>query len=93
MNLENQIFNPTLTVLSNDDKSKILSAALNVLEEMGQQVSHPETLEILKKSGFEVDEEGVVKIPAKAVRQVIRTVPNSVKIYNREGELAMDLGG
>lgn len=93
MNLENQTMTPTLTVLSNNDKSKILSAAFEVLEEMGQLVSHPQTIELLKKNGFEVDDEGVVKIPAKAVRQAIRTVPNSVKIYNRDGELAMDLGG
>ena len=93
MNLDNQTFKPTLSALSNEDKSKILSAAFKVLGEMGQQVNHPRTLELLKTNGFEVEAEGVVKIPAKAVRQAIRTVPHSVKIYDRDGELAMDLGG
>lgn len=93
MNLENRILTPTLTVLSNEDKSRILNAALHVIEEMGQQVTHPGTLDLLRKNGLEADGEGVVRIPANVIRQAIRSVPKSVRIYDREGNLAMDLGG
>lgn len=86
-------FSPTLTFLSDQDKKKIYESALEIIEHTGQQLMHEEALALLRAAGCTIEGENKVKIPRGLVEKAIESVPNSVKVYNRRGELAMDLGG
>ena len=86
-------FEPKLTFLSEDDKKKLLENALRVIEETGMEVQHEGAVKLLKDAGCIVEENNKVKIPAALVKKAMKTVPNNIAIYNRDGEHAMDLGG
>ena len=86
-------FSPRLTFLSEQDKKKIFEAALEIIEHTGQQLMHEGALELLREAGCIVEGENRVKIPRQLVEQAIESAPNNVPVFNRRGELAMDLGG
>lgn len=80
-----------LQILSQDQRNKIFSAALEVMENTGLRLFHEEVLSMLKKSGCRVEND-VAHIPSKLVETCLRTVPETVQLYTREGEPAMSLG-
>jgi trimethylamine--corrinoid protein Co-methyltransferase len=84
---------PTLLLLSPEAKAGIRQSVLHILSEMGMQVFHEEGVELLKEAGCAVDEERVVRIPESLVKKSIQKAPGNIPIYNRDGQLAMDLGG
>jgi len=79
--------------LSEEDKDNIHANVLKILEEVGQKVFQKEAIVLLRDAGCTVDEEGVVKIPSELVEKSLSTAPESIKVYDREENLAMDLGG
>lgn len=85
-------FSPTLQFISEENKKSIFDASLRLMEKVGQQVSQQESLALLKKAGCETDGD-LVKIPSNLVKSALKSVPNKIDIFNREGEHAMDLGG
>lgn len=87
-----QPFSPTLSFISDTDKTKLLDSALRLLEEIGQKLDHPDAIQIMQKSGCTVDDEGVVKVSRKLVEAALKSAPSNIAIYNREGEHVMDLG-
>lgn len=86
-------FEPRLTFLSQEDKDKLYTSALRVMEETGMQVQHDGALELLIRAGCKVEKDGMVKIPAAMVEKARETVPENIAMYDREGNHAMDLGG
>ncbi|MEA3230931.1 MAG: trimethylamine methyltransferase family protein, partial [Thermodesulfobacteriota bacterium] len=63
-------FEPRLTFLSDEDKEKLYTSALKIIEETGMRVLHDGALKLLKDAGCTVEEtkEGNrVKIPATLV--------------------------
>jgi trimethylamine---corrinoid protein Co-methyltransferase len=86
-------FAPRLTFLGEQDKKKIYEAALEIIEQTGQQLLHEGALQLLREAGCTVEGENRVKIPRQLVERAIESAPNSVRVFNRKGELAMDLGG
>jgi len=86
-------FSPVLSVLSPEDKARIADSALTLLNDVGMTVMHDEAIALLKGAGGHLDPEGRVHITPDMVRQALKTVPNRIQIFNREGETAMDLGG
>ncbi|MFH1135126.1 MAG: trimethylamine methyltransferase family protein [Pseudomonadota bacterium] len=93
MNPDEFGFNPTLTFLSEEDKKKLHGGVLRLLEETGMALQHEEALKLLGRAGADVDDPEHVKIPSKLVEQALKSAPHNIPVYNREGELAMDLGG
>ena len=83
---------PALTFLTEDGKEKIHQTALKILAEIGMQVMHEEALDLLIHAGCTVDQQGRVKIPSVIVDKALRSAPGSIRIYDRNGEPAMDLG-
>jgi len=83
---------PALFFLSREDKDKIYQAILQILNEIGMQILHDEALTLLKNAGCKVEEDNIVKIPEALVKKAIKSAPNNIAIYNREGNHAMDLG-
>ena len=86
-------FEPRLTFLSEENKEKLYTSALEVMENTGMQVQHDDALKLLTDAGCKVGTDGMVKIPASLVENVRKTVPNNIAMYDREGNHAMDLGG
>ena len=89
-------FEPRLTFLSDEDKEKLYTSALKIIEETGMLVLHDGALKLLKNAGCTAEETNAgyrVKIPATLVEKVRKTVPNNIAVYDREGNHAMDIGG
>lgn len=93
MNDAHTPFEPVLRFLSDENREALYEAALQVLEAIGMRVFHEEGLASLKKAGCRVDEEGIVRIPRTRVEQAVKTAPNRIPVFDREGGPAMDLGG
>lgn len=93
MNLESKAFAPKLTFLSETDKSKIYNAALQVLARTGMTLQHEGAVKQLKDAGCQEDEAGRITIPAALVEQAVKNAPTNIRMFNREGDHAMDLGG
>ena len=90
---EYQAYSPRLTFLSDQGVKKLIDTAVGLIESTGQHVAHEEACSMLKGAGCSVDDEGMVTIPAILVERAIESVPSSILMFNREGEIAMDLGG
>ncbi len=86
-------FEPRLTFLSEENKEKLYTSALEIMENTGMQVQHDDALKLLLDAGCKVGTDGMVKIPASLVEDARKTVPNNIAMYDREGNHAMDLGG
>lgn len=83
---------PKLNILSSNDLGKIIESAFQVLEHVGHRVPHNEALELFKKAGCKVENE-VVYIPAKLIENSLNSIPKAVSLYNRNGELSLEVGG
>lgn len=70
----------------------IINAGFEVAEKIGIKCSHQKSVDIMVKAGCRY-EDGIVYIPRELVIDAINSIPNHVDIYNRQGELAMHLGG
>jgi trimethylamine--corrinoid protein Co-methyltransferase len=83
-----------LKVLSDEKCQKIYDAALTIIAEIGMTVPHAEAREMLVGgAGATVEANDVVKIPRDAVAAARDTIPEMIHVYDRGGELAMQLGG
>jgi trimethylamine--corrinoid protein Co-methyltransferase len=79
--------------LSQDQARQIHWASLEILERFGARLHLPEAVEILKKGGAQVGEEGLVRIPSGMVEKAFTTVPKRVTLYDRQGQPALRLEG
>lgn len=86
-------FSPRLSFLTDQDKKKIYESALDIIENTGQHLMHEGALKLLRDAGCSIEGENKVRIPKGLVEKAIESAPNNVPVYNRKGELAMDLGG
>jgi trimethylamine--corrinoid protein Co-methyltransferase len=85
---------PRISWFSKDECDRIVEEATQILEKVGVFVEHSKAIEILRDGGARVDEEqGRVFIPSHIVEKAIDTAPGQIDVYNREGEVAMGLGG
>lgn len=71
--------------LTQSDIEEIHRATMEVLSETGFEVHQPEALELFKKVAESVDEENkIVKINEKTVKEIISTAPSTVTLYGRD---------
>ena len=82
-----------LTYLSEQDKTAIYDAALEIIGTIGMRVHHPEALELLRAAGCAVTEPDLVCIPRELVEKARATAPAMIEVFDRIGEPAMSLGG
>ncbi len=76
-----------------DQAQKLHEASLEILERTGARFFLPEAVDMLRKAGASVSDGNRVRIPAKLVEQAFRSAPREVRMYDRNGRLAMELGG
>lgn len=84
---------PSYRLLTEDQIREIHLATLDVLQTTGVRVMHEEGVELLRRAGCRVGEDGVVYMPGWLVEECISTAPSRVAIYDRNGEEAMRLEG
>ncbi len=84
---------PMFSFLTEEDKDRLYNAALQVISDIGMMVFQDEALTLLQDAGCPVEGERLVKIPEQLVEDAIASAPNTISVYNREGEPAMELGG
>jgi trimethylamine---corrinoid protein Co-methyltransferase len=82
-----------LQFLGEDDKRAIYLAVLEILGKVGMKVNHEEAKAMLLEAGCSLTAEDRVLIPRRLVEQARVSVPPVVDVYDRNGELAMELGG
>jgi len=80
-------------ILSEDQIKIIHEKTLIILEEMGVQVLHEGAQKILEDAGAKVEADSVVRIPHQIVEKTLHTCPESIEIYDREGNPWMVLDG
>lgn len=83
---------PQFEILSEDERQRIYSAALEVLEHTGIRIQGEEALSLLEEAGAQINGD-MAYIPSYLVERSLRSVPKRVLIYTRDGKLAMNLGG
>ena len=86
------IIRPTINVLNKNYKNKVLMEAKQILETQGVFVENHEAIELFQKEGLEQTESRVF-IPADLVDRCLESVPNEIKLYDREGENPLTLNG
>ena len=81
-----------LSTLPPKDRGKIFSAALDILQDTGIRVYDDKTLHMLGDAGARIDGNRAY-IPTQLVESALKTAPQEIQIYNRDGEPSMLLSG
>jgi trimethylamine--corrinoid protein Co-methyltransferase len=79
--------------LTEEQKRDIYHAALEIIGRVGMVVDHDEALALLRAAGADVGGDGRVRLPRSLVEQARAGAPSVVPVFDRSGELAMELGG
>jgi len=91
--LPTSVLGSRLTLLSEEKRQTIYDAALSIIADIGMVVPHAVARKLLVDAGASVEGEDLVRIPRELVAQARTTVPSMIPVYDRNGELAMQLGG
>ncbi|MFP4135906.1 MAG: trimethylamine methyltransferase family protein [Candidatus Acetothermia bacterium] len=73
------------------ERRKFYHKALQVLGEVGVEIRHGEALELLDGAGASISDQRV-KLRPYQVEDALQEAPKYVPIYDRDGELALELG-
>ncbi len=79
-------------VATEDQIELILNGAFEILEEVGTDIMDPGARDYMEKYGCRVEGTRVF-VDRELVKKAIKTAPSHINVYNRFGELAMDVGG
>lgn len=84
-----------LRLLDQSLTERIIDEALDVLEKTGVLVENEEGIRLLKDAGMKIkrakDKGTVFSITRDLVEQSLKTTPSTVKLYDRRGELVLNL--
>jgi trimethylamine--corrinoid protein Co-methyltransferase len=85
---------PLVEFLSGSDIAAIVEEAKYLLRETGVFVENEDALRLLKDAGAEFDAERKrMLIPPELVEKSLTTCPHRIEIFDRQGNLALDLSG
>ena len=84
---------PDYRLLTEAQIKELHRATVDLLWNTGVKVLNAEALELLDNAGCRVGDGHIVKIPGGLVEESIASAPSSVRVYNRKGDPAMELGG
>jgi len=92
--MSNSTFRPTLRILDDKLIEDIISEARELLGKYGIKVENEEAMQLLGDAGAKIDrDKRKAYISQDLIDKCLKTVPSSIKVYNREGELALELEG
>ena len=85
------ILRPRINVLDEDHKIKILNEAKDILENLGIFLENEDAKELFNSEG--INHEGSrYYIPSDLIDKCLKTVPNEIKLFDREGKEHITLG-
>ena len=84
------IIRPQIKVLDEDYKNKIFNEAKNILETQGVFVENDDAIELFTMNGI-TRKDSRFFIPSDIVDKCLSTVPNEIKLFDREGNEHIDL--
>jgi trimethylamine--corrinoid protein Co-methyltransferase len=85
---------PKLEFLTGSQIGQILDEAFQLMQKPGIKVQSEEARKLLASAGAEVDEANqVVRIPEKAARAALQTVPSEFFLFDRRGQPKVQYGG
>jgi trimethylamine--corrinoid protein Co-methyltransferase len=87
------LVSPQFRKLSDDQLTRIRAASLEILERTGVRLHLPEAVEVLRKGGARVLDDGWVRIPPSLVEWAVSVAPKSISWANRSGAPVMALEG
>ncbi len=82
---------PKIKLLSPELVQAIIDDAFVILERSGVMVENAEAQRLLLDAGAKL-KAGRVRIHSALIERCLKTVPSSIQLYDREGELQADLG-
>lgn len=83
--------NINFNILTQDKIAQLHEASMVLLEEVGMRVGGERGIQLLLDAGCHADENNMVKIPRSMVDSALKTVPKTLNLYNRDGELTMTI--
>jgi len=84
------IIRPQIKVLDEDYKNKIFNEAKNILETQGVFVENEDAIELFTMNGI-THKDSRFFIPSDIVDKCLSTVPNEIKLFDREGNEHINL--
>jgi trimethylamine--corrinoid protein Co-methyltransferase len=92
--MNNETFRPKLKLLGDELIEDMISEARELLVKFGIEVENKDAMQLLGDAGAKIDKaKRRAYISQDLIDKCLKTVPSSIKVYNREGELALDLEG
>jgi len=84
---------PRFQILSSENLNKLHEASLRILENTGVTLDCDEAIKLLGDAGIDISDPKRVKIPKQFVEQALKSAPDNITLYTREGEpcLYLDL--
>ncbi len=81
-----------LTVLSEEQIKSLHEATLDILADTGVFVENPEAMDLLYQNGAKVKDNRVY-IPERLLNKALESVPNQIRLYDRNGEPRLEVHG
>ncbi len=89
-----QIMRPRFEILAKAERDQIYAGALQVLSETGILITNANARNILKNGGVEFKPDSHIAVyTEELVKECINKAPNSIKLYDRQGKLAITMEG
>jgi len=86
-----ETFSPRLRVLNRDQAMAIHAAAVDMLENTGFKMEHPDALKMLVEAGCTVFNGDWLKMPARLADEALQSAPRQINLYDQRGNEAMPL--
>ncbi|MCJ7577283.1 MAG: trimethylamine methyltransferase family protein, partial [candidate division Zixibacteria bacterium] len=85
---------PKIEILEREKIKRIVEEAIQVLEKVGIFVENEKGLELLDGANVRVDKkQKKASIKADLVEKCLRSAPSQIEVFDREGELALNVQG
>ena len=84
---------PPLTTLSEEAVEAILGAAFRILEEGGIEFRSARALDLLRRSGATIGEDGLVRMGRDLVEHFVSLAPRGFTLHSRNPDKAVHMGG
>jgi trimethylamine---corrinoid protein Co-methyltransferase len=82
-----------LNILSEEQIKEIIQDAYRVMKEIGVLIQNEEAENLLLRYGAKILNSNRISIPEEMIEKALSTTPSSIKLYDRDKKLCMNLEG